>query len=628
MSEAIRNNGQNRADAVSEMSDKANNAPQDAAVETNLETPSSFQNVQPANLEDVNSLHAQIGALSAQLQQAEDALHAQKEQFQAVLDAVPGGVSWINTELVYLGANEHLTSLFGLKPQDFVGQPIGFLNNSPAFSTFVHEFVHSAEQNGSRELDVVVDGERHVFLFMAKKYRLGQSALFVGIDITDRKLAEEKLFRNAFYDKLTGLPNRSLLLERMERSLAYAKRHKNYLFAVLFLDFDGFKNVNDSLGHTNGDRLLASMARRLESATRSMDTVARLGGDEFVILLEDIEGLHSATHIAERIQRALVIPFTLEGQEVFMSVSIGITLNTVPYEQTDELLRDADTAMYRAKILGRNRYEVFDRQMHEQAMNRLQMETDLHRGIEQKAFLLHYQPIIDIEARRLNGFEALVRWQRPQRGFTAPGEFLGLAEETGLIVQIDRWVMTEACRQINEWRAQFPNFEDLTVAVNLSSRQFLRRDFLEFVRNMLEETGLPPRYLKMEITESALMENIQTVAAILNELRDLGIRISIDDFGTGYSSLSYLHRLPLNTLKVDRSFISDMETKQENHEIVRAIVTLAHNLHMNVVAEGIETESQLERCRELSCEFAQGHYFSKALTVEDATQLLQSGGQW
>jgi diguanylate cyclase (GGDEF)-like protein/PAS domain S-box-containing protein len=610
------------------MSDKASNPPQDGVAETNLETPSSFQSVQPANLGNVNSLHAQIGALTAQLQQAEDALHAQKEQFQAVLDAVPGGVSWIDKDLVYLGANEHLTSLFGLKPKDFIGQPIGFLNNSPAFSTFVHEFVHSAEQNGSRELDVVVDGERHVFLFMAKKYRLGQSALFVGIDITDRKLAEEKLFRNAFYDKLTGLPNRSLLLERMERSLEYAKRHKQYLFAVLFLDFDGFKNVNDSLGHTNGDRLLASMARRLESATRSMDTVARLGGDEFVILLEDIEGLHSATHIAERIQRALVIPFTLEGQEVFMSVSIGITLNTVPYEQTDELLRDADTAMYRAKILGRNRYEVFDRQMHEQAMNRLQMETDLHKGIEQKAFLLHYQPIVDIEARRLNGFEALVRWQRPQRGFTAPGEFLGLAEETGLIVQIDRWVMTEACRQINEWRAQFPDFDDLTVAVNLSSRQFLRRDFLEFVRNMLAETQLPPRHLKMEITESALMENIQTVAEILNELRDLGIRISIDDFGTGYSSLSYLHRLPLNTLKVDRSFISDMETKQENHEIVRAIVTLAHNLHMNVVAEGIETETQLERCRELNCQFAQGHYFSKALTVEDATQLLQSGGQW
>lgn len=573
-------------------------------------------------------MQAQIQELAARLQDTEASLHAQKEQFQAVLDAVPGGVSWIDTDLVYLGANEHLTSLYGLKPLDFIGQPIGFLNNSPGFSNFVREFVNSKEQTASRELDVVVEGERHVFLFMAKKYRLGQSALFVGIDITDRKLAEEKLFRNAFYDRLTGLPNRSLLLERMERSLEYAKRHKNYLFAVLFLDFDGFKNVNDSLGHTNGDRLLASLARRLESATRSMDTVARLGGDEFVILLEDIEGLHSATHIAERIQRALAIPFTLEGQEVFMSVSIGITLNTVPYEQTDELLRDADTAMYRAKTQGRNRYEVFDRQMHEQARNRLQMETDLHKGIEQKAFLLHYQPIVDLQTQKLNGFEALVRWLRPQRGFTSPGEFLGLAEETGLIVQIDRWVMTEACRQINEWRQQFPDFEGLTVAVNLSSRQFLRRDFLKFVHAMLEESGLPPRFLKMEITESALMENIETVASILEELRDIGIRISIDDFGTGYSSLSYLHRLPLNTLKVDRSFITQMETKQENQEIVRAIVTLAHNLHLNVVAEGIETASQLATCRELNCQFAQGHYYSKALTAEDATELLKAGGQW
>ncbi len=573
-------------------------------------------------------LQAQMQQLATQLQESEASLQSQKEQFQAVLDAVPGGVSWIDTDLIYLGANEHLTSLYGLKPLDFIGQPIGFLNNSPGFSNFVREFVNSKEFTASRELDVIVDGERHVFLFMAKKYRLGQSALFVGIDITDRKLAEEKLFRNAFYDKLTGLPNRSLLLERMERSLEYAKRHKNYLFSVLFLDFDGFKNVNDSLGHTNGDRLLASLARRLESATRSMDTVARLGGDEFVILLEDIEGLHSATHIAERIQRALAIPFTLEGQEVFMSVSIGITLNTVPYEQTDELLRDADTAMYRAKTQGRSRYEVFDRQMHEQAKSRLQMETDLHRGIEQKAFLLHYQPIVNLETQRLNGFEALVRWMRPQRGFTAPGEFLGLAEETGLIVQIDRWVMLEACRQINEWRGQFSGFEDLTVAVNLSSRQFLRRDFLKFVHQMLEESGLPPHYLKMEITESALMENIETVAATLGELRDMGIRISIDDFGTGYSSLSYLHRLPLNTLKVDRSFITEMETKQENQEIVRAIVTLAHNLHLNVVAEGIETEAQLASCRALNCEFAQGHYFSKALTAEDATELLKAGGQW
>jgi diguanylate cyclase (GGDEF)-like protein/PAS domain S-box-containing protein len=570
----------------------------------------------------------EVVRLKAQLHETEAALHAQKEQFQAVLDAVPGGVSWIDENLVYLGANEHLTSLYGLKPHDFVGQPIGFLNNSPGFSNFVREFVSSREHAGSRELDVVVDGERRVFLFMAKKYRLGRSALFVGIDITDRKLAEEKLFRNAFYDKLTGLPNRSLLLERMERSLEYAKRHKSYLFAVLFLDFDGFKNVNDSLGHTNGDRLLAAMARRLESATRSMDTVARLGGDEFVILLEDIEGLHGATHIAERIQRALAIPFTLEGQEIFMSVSIGITLNTVPYEQTEEILRDADTAMYRAKLQGRNRYEVFDRNMHAQAMQRLQMESDLHKGIEQQDFLLYYQPIVDLNTQRLEGFEGLVRWIRPQRGFTEPGLFLSLAEETGLIVQIDRWVMREACRQMQEWRTAFPNLSHLTVSTNLSSRQFLRRDFLRFVQEMLAETQLPPQFLKLEITESALMENIETVAQVLHELRELGVQISIDDFGTGYSSLSYLHRLPLNTLKVDRSFVAEMENKPENQEIVRAIVTLAHNLSMSVVAEGIETEAQIAQCRELQCEFAQGHYFSKALTADDAMKLLEAGGQW
>ncbi len=573
-------------------------------------------------------LETQLAATQTNLENAESALEAQKEQFQAVLDAVPGGVSWIDSDAVYLGVNQRLADLYGLNPKDFVGQPIGFLNNSPGFSTFVREFIVSQEQAASRELDMIVDGERRVYLLMAQKYRLGQSALFVGIDITDRKLAEEKLFHNAFYDKLTSLPNRSLLLERMERSLEYAKRHKNYLFAVLFLDFDGFKVVNDSLGHTNGDRLLAAMARRLESATRSLDTVARLGGDEFVILLEDIDGLHDATHIAERVKRALAIPFTLEGQEVFMSVSIGITLNTVNYEHTDELLRDADTAMYRAKVQGRNRYEVFDRHMHAEVKHRLEMETDLHRGLEQQDFLLHYQPIVETLSGALSGFEALVRWNRPQRGFIQPGDFLGLAEETGLIVQIDRWVMREACRQLCEWRRDFPQHENLTINVNLSSRQFLRGDFLKFVAQMLTETALPPHLLQMEITESALMENMETVAELLRELRASGVRISVDDFGTGYSSLSYLHRLPINTLKVDRSFISEMETKAENREIVRAIVTLAHNLEMDVVAEGIETAAQLERCRALECELVQGHLFAKALSAADAESLLRDGATW
>jgi EAL domain-containing protein (putative c-di-GMP-specific phosphodiesterase class I) len=295
----------------------------------------------------------------------------------------------------------------------------------------------------------------------------------------------------------------------------------------------------------------------------------------------------------------------------------------VNYEQTDELLRDADTAMYRAKVQGRNRYEVFDRHMHAEVRNRLEMETDLHRGLEHQDFLLHYQPIIEINSGNVSGFEALVRWNRPQRGFIQPGDFLGLAEETGLIVQIDRWVMREACCQLRDWKQQYPQHENLTVNVNLSSRQFMRKDFLKFVTQMLQETDLPPSSLQVEITESALMENIETVAQVLRELRSMGIKLSVDDFGTGYSSLSYLHRLPLNTLKVDRSFVSGMDEKTENLEIVRAIVSLAHNLKMDVVAEGIETDNQLEQCRDLGCEFAQGHLFARALTPADAETMLR-----
>jgi len=566
--------------------------------------------------------------LEAQLQEALRALQESKDQFQAVLDAVPGGVSWVNTDLEYLGINSRLASTYQLKPQDFIGKKIGFLGSSSGFAEFVREFVASGEQSAARELDMVIEGSRRIYLIMAQKYLLGQSAVFVGIDITERKQAEEKLFRDAFFDKLTGLPNRALLLERMERSLEYAKRRDHYLFAILFLDFDGFKIINDSLGHANGDILLAAIARRLETTIRTVDTVARLGGDEFVMLLDDIEGLQSATHIAERIQRALAVPFMLEGQEVFIHVSIGIALNAAEYELPEDLLRDADTAMYRAKIQGRGRYEVFDRKMHAAAMQRLQLETDLHRSLEQQDFLLHYQPIVTLETGALHGFEALVRWQRPQRGFTSPGDFIPLAEETGLIVRLDRWVLHEACRQLRAWQQEFPGYDHLTVSVNLSSRQFSQRDLVEYVAAMLRETTLPPQCLKLEITESAIMEKSEKVAAILRELRALGVRLSIDDFGTGYSSLSYLHRLPLNTLKVDRSFVSHMEEGAENLEIVRAIVALAHGLNMDVVAEGIETAGQVEQFRVLHCEYVQGHWFSKALDTGAVAALLAAGAQW
>jgi diguanylate cyclase (GGDEF)-like protein/PAS domain S-box-containing protein len=566
---------------------------------------------------ELAELRGRATALAAELQQARD-------QFQAVLDAVPGGVSWINADLEYLGINSRLASTFGLKPQNFIGQKIGFLQASPDFSSFVEAFLQSNEQNDSREVEMTIEGQQRTYLLMAQKYLLGQSAVFVGIDITDRKRLEQKLFQDAFFDRLTGLPNRALLMERMERALEYAKRRENYLFAVLFLDFDGFKHVNDSLGHVNGDKLLQIMAKRLQALVRTADTVARLGGDEFVFLLDDIESLADATQIAERVQRAMTVPFNLEGHDLVISVSVGITLSHSGYNDTTEMLRDADTAMYRAKMQGRNRYEIFDRKMHAEAIHRLQLESDLHRSLDSQEFLLHYQPIIEIASGRVKSFEALVRWERPERGFTWPGEFIGLAEETGLIVRLDRWVMRAACLEFRSWLKEFGDRAPECVQVNLSSRQFAQPDLVECVQDLLDETGLTPHQLKLEITESAIMENVDSATDLVKGLRSLGVRICIDDFGTGYSSLSYLHRLPLDTLKVDRSFIHQLTGNRiENLEIVRAIVMLAHTLHMDVVAEGIETKEQLELARELGCEFAQGHFYYTALSSQDVRRLLR-----
>ena len=572
-----------------------------------------------------SELEAQLNEARANLECLTQELQQTRDQFQAVLDAVPGGVSWINSDLEYLGINSRLAATFGLVPDNFIGKKIGFLQASPEFSGFVADFVRSPDQSGAREVDMSIDGERRVYLLMGQKYLLGQSAVFVGIDITDRKEAEEKLFRDAFFDKLTGLANRSLLLERMERALEYAKRRDNYLFAVLFLDFDGFKHINDSLGHTVGDHMLSAVARRLETLVRSADTVSRLGGDEFVILLDDIEGLSDATNIAERVQRSMTTPFVLEGHEIFVTVSIGITLSSPTYTATEELLRDADTAMYRAKNAGRNRYEVFDRQMHAAAMTRLKLESDLHRSLDSQDFVLHFQPIIDLNSGKLDSFEALVRWNRPLSGFTRPGDFIGLAEETGLIVRLDRWVLRSACEQMCAWMNEFGAEAPHSMSVNLSSRQFAQPDLVQCVERILRETGLPASHLKLEITESAIMGNLESVAVQLKGLCDLGIRLSIDDFGTGYSSLSYLHKLPLHTLKVDRSFAQEVSDGGQNLEIVRAIVMLAHALKMDVVAEGIETAAQRDLFRDLGCEYAQGYYFSRGVTPEAAHELLKTG---
>ena len=451
---------------------------------------------------------------------------------------------------------------------------------------------------------------------------LSGSNVLLKQEISDRQRAEEELLHSAFHDSLTGLPNRALFMDRLGHAVERAKRRENYLFAVLFLDLDRFKVVNDSLGHMAGDQLLLAIASRITACLRSADTVARLGGDEFTILLEDIKDVSYAKHVANRIHEELMLPFNLSGNEVFTTTSIGIALSATGYERPEQLLRDADTAMYQAKARGKARHEVFDIAMHASAIALLQLETDLRRALERQEFRIYYQPIVSLLSGRIKGFEALVRWQHPERGLVSPTEFLPVAEETGLMIPIGWWVFHEACRQMHLWQIQFPVNPPLTISVNLSDKQFSQPNLSKQIEKILHETSLDPRSLKVEITESVIMENAESATTMLSQLRSLGVQLYMDDFGTGYSSLSYLHRFPLDMLKIDRSFVSRMGVDDENSEIVRAIVTLAHNLSMNVTAEGVETTEQLALLQVLKCEYGQGYFFSKPVDAEAAAALI------
>jgi diguanylate cyclase (GGDEF)-like protein/PAS domain S-box-containing protein len=443
-------------------------------------------------------------------------------------------------------------------------------------------------------------------------------------DVTDRKRAEEQLQHNAFYDALTGLPNRALFMDRLERAVERAGQRPEGQFAVLFLDFDRFKVVNDSLGHSVGDELLAEAAYRLRTCLRAVDTVARLGGDEFVILLEDIDGLTSAVHVAERVEMTLRHPFALSKREVFTSVSMGIALGGQGRGDPDDLLRDADIALYRAKATGRARHVVFDAAMHVQARARLELESDIRGALERHEFRVHYQPIITLADDRVSGFEALVRWQHPRLGLLPPAEFLPLAEETGLILAIDHWVLREACQQMRTWQEDFPSDPPLTlsVSVNLSAREFTEPGLVRLVREVLEETGLAACSLSLEITEGVIIGDTPAVTGILTQLRELGVRVQIDDFGTGYSSLSYLQQFPIETIKIDRSFIDRLNVDEHSSEIVRTIIHLAHDLGMDATAEGVETPEQLAKLRTLDCEYGQGYLISRPLDDRAATALL------
>lgn len=433
-------------------------------------------------------------------------------------------------------------------------------------------------------------------------------------------------FRHAaFHDSLTGLPNRAMFSELLKAELQTSKRTKDHRFSVLFLDLDRFKNINDSLGHTHGDLLLVAFAERLERTLRPVDTLARFGGDEFAILLSGIVDTTDAVRVAERIQAELSVPFDLDRNSAFATASIGIALSSSGYDRPEDILRDADIAMYRAKENGKARYEMFDHGMHARAVQRLQLESDLRQAVERKEFCIHYQPIVALDSGRLAGFEALVRWNHPRRGLVSPLDFIPVAEETGMIVPIGQFVLEEACKKVREWQLASPSHRSLSLSVNLSARQVAQPDLLDRIKTALDQTKLAPHCLKLEITESVVMENAEAAVMMFKQLRSIGVQLSIDDFGTGYSSLSYLHRFPLNYLKIDRSFV--MRMTDNDNAIVKTIATLAQNLGMEVIAEGIETEEQHRQLKELGCEFGQGYLFSRPVDEDGVLNLLAKEAQ-
>jgi len=439
-------------------------------------------------------------------------------------------------------------------------------------------------------------------------------------DITGRKRVEEELAYSAFHDPLTGLPNRALFLDRLGQLMAQSRRRAGYSYAVFFLDLDRFKNINDSLGHAVGDRLLITIAHSLQAFVRHGDTIARLGGDEFAMLANDVSGEADLSKIAERLLDRLKSPYRVGEHEIFTSGSVGIAAGAAHYKHPDEILRDADTAMYRAKARGKACYELFDGTMHHRAVALLALENDLRRALDRKEFVIQFQPIVDIRKRKVQSFEALLRWRHPTRGLLLPGDFIAVAEETGIIVPIGIWVLRESCRCAHEWQKYYPT---ASVSVNLSPRELQQANIVETVAGILQTTKISPSTLILELTEGALSEDPAGVGEKLVRLRALGVKVYIDDFGTGYSSLSHLQRLPCDTLKIDRSFVGRLGTEKGSGEIVHAIVSLARNLGMHVVAEGIETRQQLEALRKLGCELGQGFWFSAPLEPEAVLAMVQ-----
>jgi diguanylate cyclase (GGDEF)-like protein len=437
-----------------------------------------------------------------------------------------------------------------------------------------------------------------------------------------------KQIHNSLHDTLTGLPNRTLFLDRVGWAISKTKRSQSQC-AVLFLNIERFKRINDSLGYSTGNQLLIEMVHRIKNCLRNQDMIARLGGDEFTILIEYLKPDQNAVFVAERIQNSLLSPFKLNNHDVFMSLSIGIALSETAEHKAEYLLRNAHTAMYRARSLGKGMIQVFEQTMHINGIEQLKLETSLRLALEREEFILYYQPVISLNSGQIVGFEALIRWQHPEEGIVTPERFISIAKETGLIVPIGKWAIQNACDQLKIWQDQFHLHPELIVGVNLSARQFIQQDLVEQIQQIIQGSGINPNGLRLEITESVIMEDVNATINLLKRLKALGLKLSIDDFGTGFSSLSYLPRFPIDTIKIDRSFVGQMETDGgENLAIVRTIIRLAHALNKEVVAEGVETVSQLAQLRDLGCEYAQGYFFLQPVPAELVTTFVESDPQW
>lgn len=562
----------------------------------------------------------------------EQALRQSEERFRALVQNASDVITILERDATITYESPAIERILGYEKEELLGENAFDYVHPDDFERVISTFTEALE---SEQPTATVefrfrhkDGSWRWFEGIGNDLRDEPSVKGIVInsrDITRRKELEDRLTHQAFHDSLTGLPNRALFLDRLKLALARLSRHDTSV-GVLFMDLDDFKVVNDSLGHECGDRLLVAVGQRLQDTMRAEDTVARLGGDEFTVLLENISSASGAIRAAERVIDALRAPFVLDGNELFVTASVGIALGTSEKDEPQKLLRDADVAMYQAKRSGKASYAVFEANMGAGARARLDLYGDLRGAVKRGEFTVFYQPkvaFVGVEEMQVAGMEALLRWQHPRRGLISPAEFVPLAEETGLIVPIGRWVLEQACHQARQWQQRFIGEPALTVCVNLSAREFKQPALEKVVAEILQNTGLNPAGLVLEVTESSMMEDTESAIGVLHRLKDLGVQLAIDDFGTGYSSLSYLKRLPIDILKIDKSFVDGVAQEAEDAAIIKAVLTLAQTMGLRVVAEGVESADQLKRLRQLGCEMAQGYHFARPLPGESACELLQ-----